>query len=84
MTVKRQFKKRLLVIRLPIRNWNKEFTKYGDLIPPVIRLPIRNWNCTTNRLIITTKMVIRLPIRNWNRDYRIEIFTKDGELLDYL
>ena len=72
-----------LVIRLPIRNWNKEKPNKSVSMEIVIRLPIRNWNETKCEYQAWDMTVIRLPIRNWNyisdHDFQDDFFDSPYE-----
>ena len=84
MGIKRRYFLNMIIIRLPIRNWNvdKDGVNSDDVL--IIRLPIRNWNKSSQSPFQKTEQIIRLPIRNWNQKANKIIYFTLTQLLDYL
>jgi len=56
----------MLVLSLPMRNWNQKTRVGRNYRRVVLSLPMRNWNYFILFLMFSYKSVLSLPMRNWN------------------
>ena len=64
--ITKRARERIIVISLPMRNWNYYISAKWTIQIQVISLPMRNWNFSSGWHVFSDSIVISLPMRNWN------------------
>jgi len=66
----------IVVLSLPMRNWNGFWCRCLCQNRSVLSLPMRNWNPTVPGFFARRSFVLSLPMRNWNLppSHRLHLF----------